>query len=158
MPAVAPSVTPQELEAALFKAENKLESHRKILEMLFNSRVFVVLDTPWDGRSLPSTETHVLLVSDGENQAQAMLALFTSADKIEAIPRGDTLFHYPVEVDARWALLGVPKDAGIAINPSSIPGFRILPALAAELRKLAEQHLAAQLPKPGTAAETGSSQ
>lgn len=138
----------QELEAALFAAVNTPESHQKILEMLFNARVYVVLDTPWDGRSLPSTETRILLVSDGEHREQPMLAMFTSRDKTEAIPRGDTLFQYPVEVDARWALLGVSKQTGILINPSSVPGFRILPDLAGKLRELAQQHLAARLPKP----------
>lgn len=158
MPAAPPKVSPQELEAALFGAENSVESHRHILELLFNSRLFVVLDTPWDGHSFPSTETHILLVSDGENREQAMLALFTSRDKIEAIPRGDTLFHYPAEVEARWALLGLPKGAGILINPSTVPGFRILPELAAKLRELAEQYLATRMPQPDSQAPPNPSQ
>lgn len=155
MPAKPPSVTPQELETALFKAENTVESHTRILELLFNARVYAVLDSPWDGRSLPSTEMHILLVSDGENLKQAMLALFTSLDKANMVPRGDTLFQYPMEVDARWALLGLPKDAGIIINPNTVPGFRILPKLSAELRNQAQRYLAALLPHSGSTSRTG---
>lgn len=158
MSATPPSISPQELETALFSAENTVESHKHILELLFNSRLFAVLDTPWDGHSLPSTETHILLVSDGENREQPMLALFTGRDKIEAIPRGDTLFHYPAEVDARWALLGISKGTGILINPSTVPGFRILPELAAKLRELAEQYLATRMPQPGGQAPSNPSQ
>lgn len=146
-----PKISPQDLETALFSAENSVQSHQNILKLLFNARVFVVLDTPWDGHSLPSTETHILLVSDGENHEQAMLALFTSRDKAEMIPKGDTLFQYTMEVDARWALLGLPQKAGIVINANTVPGFRILPELAAKLRTLAEQYLAAHLPPQGNA-------
>jgi len=137
---------PGNLESALLTAEDNLEGKRKILQLLFDSRVYVVLDQPWDGRSLPSTDMHLLFVSDGKNSQQAMLALFTSREKCTAIPKGDSLFAHPVEVDARWALLGVPKEAGILINPNSAPGFRVTPPLAAELRTLAERYLAQRLP------------
>ncbi|MDE1984667.1 MAG: SseB family protein [Gammaproteobacteria bacterium] len=137
---------PGNLESALLTAEDTLESKRKILQLLFDSRVYVVLDQPWDGRSLPSTDMRLLFVSDGKNNEQAMLALFTSREKCAAIPKGDSLFDHPIEVDVRWALLGVPKEAGILINPNSAPGFRVTPPLAAELRTLAERYLAQRLP------------
>lgn len=136
----ATALTP--LETAMLNTEDSVEGRRSILQQLFNSRVYVVLDQNWDGRSsLPSLDTHVLLVSDGQNTQQTMLALFTSADKVKAIPLVDTPFKYPVEVDAAWALLGIPKNAGVLINPNSAPGFRILPGLAAELREIAKRNL-----------------
>ena len=113
--------SPENLESVLLTAEDTLESKRKVLQLLFDSRVYVVLDQPWDGRSLPSTDMRLLFVSDGKNSEQAMLALFTSREKCAAIPKGDSLFDHPIEVDARWAILGVPKDAGILINPNSAP-------------------------------------
>jgi hypothetical protein len=48
-------------------------------------------------------------------------------------------FNQPVEVDAQWALLGVPPNVGVRINPNVEPSFRILPELTVELRKIAEQ-------------------
>lgn len=133
---------PSALESALLTTEDNVEGRRNILTQLFSSRVYVVLDQNWDGRSsLPNLDTHVLLVSDGQNTRQPMLALFTSADKVAAIPLTDTQFKYPVEVDAAWALLGIPKNAGVLINPNSAPGFRMLPGLAAEMRDIAKRNL-----------------
>src|SRR5574340_130003 len=77
---------PGNLESALLTAEDTLESKRKVLQLLFDSRVYVVLDQPWDGRSLPSTDMRLLFVSDGKNNEQAMLALFTSREKCAGIP------------------------------------------------------------------------
>lgn len=138
--------TPGNLESALLTTEDNLEGRRKILQLLFDARVYVVLDQPWDGRSLPSTEMHLLLVSDGKNSQQPMLALFTSREKCEAVPKGDSLFEHPVEVDGKWALLGVPENAGILVNPNSAPAFRVTPQLAAELKAIAQRHLAQHLP------------
>lgn len=135
-----------DLENALLTIEDNLEGRRKILQLLFDARVFVVLDQPWDGRALPSTDMHLLLVSDGKNSQQAMLALFTSREKCAAVPKGDSLFNYPVEVDGKWALLGVPEGAGILVNPNTAPAFRVTPQLAAELRAIAQRHLEQRLP------------
>ncbi|MBU6470624.1 MAG: SseB family protein [Gammaproteobacteria bacterium] len=138
--------TANSLETALLTTEDNLEGRRKILQLLFDARVYVVLDQPWDGRTLPSTDMHLLLVSDGKNSQQAMLALFTSREKCAAVPKGDSLFDHPVEVDAKWALLGVPEGAGILVNPNSAPAFRVTPELAAELRAIAQRHLEQRLP------------
>ncbi|MGH8280147.1 MAG: SseB family protein [Gammaproteobacteria bacterium] len=145
MTAKAPPVTPETLEAALSKAENSFDSHRNILEMLFNARVYVVLDRPWSGGGMPNKEIQVMMVSDGGNREQPMLALFTSPDKPESIARGDSLFQYTAEVEARWALLKTDQQTGIVINPTTIPTFRILPEMACKLRALAEQYLASHL-------------
>ena len=146
---------PVALEQALVRFEDSAEGRKAVLEVLLTSRVWLLLDQPWDGRSLPSTETRLLFVSDGEDQQQAMLAMFTDRGRAEAAMPAMGDFRHAVEVDAQWALLGVIPGAGVRINPNSEPSFRILPELAAELHKVAEggllrrQRAAAQSPTSG---------
>ena len=132
---------PITLEQALLRFEDSVEGRKAVLEVFLTSRVWMLLDQPWDGRSLPSTETQLLFVSDGENQQQAMLAVFTDRARAEATMPAMGDFRHPVEVDSQWALLGLVPGAGVRINPNSEPSFRILPELAVELRKVAESNL-----------------
>ena len=129
---------PLPLEQALLGFEDSVEGRKAVLEKFMAARVWVLLDKPWDGRSLPSTDTRLLFVSDGENKDQAMLAVFTDEARAKAVipEMGD--FRNPVAVDSQWALLGVIPGAGVRINPNSEPSFRILPELVVELRKVAE--------------------
>jgi hypothetical protein len=132
------------LEEAIIKAGNAgedLESKRQVLEALVRSRVAVILDQPWNGESLPSTDTQLLLVTDGANAQQAMLAVFSSLDRAKEFLPGAGPFRYPVEVDAQWAILGIPKDAGIMINPNQAPGFRVNIEVAGMMREFAENQL-----------------
>jgi hypothetical protein len=133
--------TPSALEQALLSFEESIEGRKAVLETFLASRVWILLDSPWDGRSLPSTETHLLFVSDGENQDQAMLAVFTDRARAEATAPAMGDFRHAVEVDSQWALLGVIPNSGVRINPNSEPSFRILPELVVELRKIAESGL-----------------
>ena len=136
---------------ALGKFEDSLEGRQAVLMAFMQSRVYVLLDRPWDGRSLPSTETRLLFVSDGENKEQAMLAVFTGREAAEStIPSMDEYKH-AVEVDAQWALLSVPPNVGVRINPNVEPSFRILPELAVELRKIAERDVARRMSGGGAA-------
>lgn len=146
---------PLTLEQALLRFEDSVEGRKAVLEVFLACRVWVLLDQPWDGRSLPSTETRLLFVSDGENQQQAMLAVFTDRAHAEAAMPAMGGFKHPVEVDSQWALLSLVPGAGVRINPNSEPSFRILPELAVELRKVAEgsmlrrQRAALQTPTGG---------
>jgi hypothetical protein len=135
-----PSLSPLEQSLATF--EDNVEGRQAVLKAFVSGRVYVLLDQPWDGRSMPSTETRMLFVSDGENQEQAMLAVFTDRARAETVKAAMGEYQHPVEVDAKWALLGVPPKVGVRINPNAEPSFRILPELTAELRKIAEQNLA----------------
>lgn len=135
-----------ELERMLLGFEDTLEYRRKVLATLVREKVYVVLDKPWDAEHPLDPNTQLLLVSDGDNKDQAMLALFTSREKVAAVPAADSTFQYPVQVDARWALLGVPKSAGIRINPNSAPGFRIDANLSAQLRAAVERNLPTRPP------------
>jgi len=133
---------PTSLIEALERFQDTVEGRQTVLQQFLRARVFVLLDRPWDGRSLPNSETRLLFVSDGENKEQAMLAVFTGRVQAETAMRDMGEFNQPVEVDAQWALLAVPPDTGVRINPNSEPAFRILPELTVELRRIAERSLA----------------
>lgn len=130
------------LETALASYEDTLDGRKAVITAFLGSRVHVLLDRPWDGRSLPNTETRLLFVSDGDDKEQAMLAVFTDRTKAEAVMGDMGEFQHAVEVDAQWALLAVPPQVGVRINPNGEPAFKILPELALELRKIAQQHVA----------------
>jgi hypothetical protein len=140
--------TDQQTSSPLLDALNRFEDNREgretVLKAFLRSRVWVLLDRAWDGRSLPSTETRMLFVSDGENEQQAMLAVFTGRAEAETVMASMAEFKHPVEVDAQWALLGVPPNIGVRINPNLDPAFKILPELTVELRKIAERSIAKQ--------------
>lgn len=130
------------LESALAGFTDDIEGRKTVLTAFLESRVHVLLDRPWDGRSLPNSETRLLFVSDGDNKDQAMLAVFTDRSKAETAMAAMGEFKHAVEVDAQWALLSVPPQVGVRINPNAEPAFKILPELAIELRKVAEQNQA----------------
>src|ERR1700742_2801297 len=60
--------TPATLVEALERFEDSKQGRETVLQLLLRSRVFVLLDKPWDGRSLPNSETRLLYVSDGEDK------------------------------------------------------------------------------------------
>jgi hypothetical protein len=130
------------LERALAAFQDTLEGRTAVLTTFIGTRIYVLLDRPWVGRSLPISETRLLFVSDGESKEQAMLAVFTERAKAETAMAAMGEFQYPVEVDAQWALLSVPPKVGVRINPNAEPAFKILPELTLELRKIAEANQA----------------
>lgn len=135
-----PNVSP--LLDALQHFEDNMDGRKRVLEKFLASRVHVLLDRPWDGRSLPNSETKLLYVSDGENKEQAMLAVFTDRSQAEKAAPDMGEFKHAVEVDAPWALLSLIPNTGVRINPNADLGFRILPELALEMRKIAERRIA----------------
>jgi len=135
------------LEQALAAFEDSAENRRTTLALLLKSRVYIAVDQPWDGRSRPRPDMRVLLVSDGADHAQPMLAVFTDQARSELFRGADNPFKFTVEVEASWAMLGAPAGAGIMINPNSSPGFRITPDLASELRRIAEEDVARRMAK-----------
>ena len=131
------------LEQALSAAkDNDQQSIRRALRAFVQSRVFVKLDQPWDGKSFPRSDMRLLFVSDGDNRERPMLAVFTSKAFCDIYAQAAAPFDYVAEVDAAWACLGVPGDAGIMVNPNSVPSFRIGPEVAGILREAAEKDVA----------------
>lgn len=139
---------------ALHNFEDNLEGRKAVISAFMRSRVHVLLDHPWDGKSLPSTETRLLFVSDGDDKEQAMLAVFTSRENAEQTAPAMGEFKYPTEVDAQWALLSVSATSGVRINPNSEPAFKIVPELAQELRKMTEANLARRMANSAHGAKT----
>ncbi len=129
-------------EALSTQGQNDEQSIRKVLRAFVQSRVFVKLDQPWDGKTIPRTDAHLLLVTDGDNKEQVMLAVFSSAS-LGAVYTDEEMgpFKYTVEVDSAWACLGVPENAGIMLNPNTARNFRISPEVARVLRETAKQDL-----------------
>jgi len=145
-----------DLESLITGSDNSPAAIRAVLNKFASSRIFAVTDKPWDGRSMPGRDMRLLFVSDGSNQQQAMLALFTAARHTHGVTTGDHPFKNVVEVDATWALLGVAENVGVLINPNSTEAlsFRIGPAVAAELKKYAEDRLRARMSWAKPAQET----
>src|SRR5579859_3560191 len=130
------------LNAALDAAGGGPEQVIKFLQTLVQSSVYVITDKTWDGRTVPDAGMRLVLVSDGDNHEQIMLAIFTDAAYISKYLRGlgdsEHPFKNTARVDMAWALLGIPANAGIMINPNSRRAFRIAPEIAARLRRSAQ--------------------
>ncbi|MDE2196033.1 MAG: sulfotransferase [Gammaproteobacteria bacterium] len=130
------------LDDALHTAADDVGGRIDFIKTLVQSRVWLITDRPWDGHAAPDKGMQLALVSDGSNQQQAMLAVFTgrgyAAEYIRSIEHLQHAFHNIVEVDMTWALLGVPPGAGVMVNPNAARGFRISPEVASELRQSAQ--------------------
>jgi len=143
----SPEIPLLELTEALqaFHKEDTLTSRAAVIVSLTISTVTVILDKPWDGKSLPEPDTRFMLVSDGENVEQPMLALFSNQTTAENFRRSLDIggqFEHIVEVSGSWSLLGVEDGMGVMIDPNQPTGFRIAPELAAQLRNDVEATMA----------------
>lgn len=132
-----------DLEAAIRSAEADAGEERRVevLRAYATGRVAVILDRAWDGESLPDPDTRFLMVSDGPDTEQPMMAVFTSLERGRRFLEGlDTRgnFQFPTEVAGGWSLLGVPDGAGVFINPNQSPAFRIGPDAAVHLREIVQ--------------------
>ncbi|MDE2091840.1 MAG: SseB family protein [Gammaproteobacteria bacterium] len=133
---------PGDLELTIKNADHSdSESLRNVLLQFVTSRVTVLMDKPWDGIAQPQEGTRMMFVSDGPNSQQPMLAVFTGPGFTEKFISDDNPFHHVVEVDARFAIVGLSAGAGIIINPNAIPSFRIDPSLGKILRDSALEQL-----------------
>ena len=130
------------LNAALDAVSGGPEHILKFIHTLTRSSVFIVTDKPWTGRSIPASDMRLMLVSDGENKSQVMLAVFTDANYASKYltSLGDVQhpFKNCVQVDMGFALLGIPANAGIMVNPNSERAFRISPDICTQLRTTAQ--------------------
>jgi len=123
------------------------------VKALVNDQVYLLLNKPWDGRSVPQENTSMLLVSDGPNRNQAMLAVFSDEPKAKAFCDHAEGFGHVVKVPGPVAFLGVAADQGMIVNPNFKNTFRITIAAAAEVRGTMQQRLA-QMTRQDTAGST----
>jgi SseB protein N-terminal domain len=133
---------PGDLEVSIKNADRKdSESLRKVLLQFVSSRVMVMMDKVWDGVSYPEDGTRMMFVSDGPDSKQPMLAVFTNAGFTQKFVSDNNPFCHVVEVDARFAIVGLSAGAGIIINPNADLSFRIDPSIANILRDSALEQL-----------------
>lgn len=130
------------LNAALEAAVGGPDQILNFIQVLSRSRVYVLTDRNWDGRTPPDSGMRLMLVSDGTNQQQTMLAVFTDAEHAATCVQsfGDMAhaFRNVVQVDMAWALLGLPANAGIMVNPNTPRAFRVSPEVGTRLRRGAQ--------------------
>lgn len=131
---------PPALEDAIAEAErDPSEKNRfEVLRAYAVGRIAVILDRAWDGESLPDSSTRFLMVSDGSDTTQPMLAVFTGIERARRYLEqlGDRAgFDHPTTVAGGWSLMGLPEGAGVFVNPNQQPAFRIGPDAAARLRE-----------------------
>lgn len=125
-----------DLESAIAAAADDVDgsARREVIRTLSKATVAVLLDAPLTQGDMSEPVAHPMYVSDGANQEQAMLAVFSSNERAVRFHEEHGGFNHPAEVFATRAILATTPDAGIFINPNQPLGFRILPALAAALK------------------------
>lgn len=144
---MAAEMNPRSLDETLRTASDDMDGRLRVIQTLARSRVHIVTDKSWDGRSQPDRTMRIAMVSDGANQQQAMTAVFSNRGQAEGYLSGlagvQHPFHNIAEVQMTWVLLGIPAGVGIMLNPNVPPSFRIAPEVAGELRRSAEAGFAA---------------
>lgn len=158
---MAAEMTGSTLTDALYSVSDDVEGRMNFVQTFLRSRGWVLTDMVWDGRSQPARGMRLAFVSDGGNQQQPMLAVFTdrkhASDYVASVPAGANPFTNVAEVEVAWAMLGVPVQAGVMINPNTPRCFRISPQAAAELTEGVKRSLAARAERQSLkAAETPS--
>jgi tetratricopeptide (TPR) repeat protein len=129
------------LNSALEAATQGPNEVVNFVKTLAHSKIYVVADKMLNSSNLMQNNAQLMLVSDGSNNSQAMLAVFTDetyvSNYLSNLDQVQHPFKHPIFVEMAWALLGIPVNAGIMVNPNSKRGFRISPDIAARLRKTA---------------------
>lgn len=113
------------------------------IEKLVVSSVAVILNKPIPTSKNPVLDqgTQFLMVSDGENHNQPMLAMFTDVLRAKEFRQNHPSFPHVVKVHALWPIAALPNNCGIRINPNFNIGFRIDPEQATFLKQQAKEIL-----------------
>lgn len=109
-------------------------SRRAVIVGLATQPVTVMLAEPWDGTAAPETGPRAMLVSDGPDRDQAMLAVFTDIARAQDFQANHGGAEYPSVVPGPWAILATPEGAGIIVNPNQPLAFRVAPETIKVLR------------------------
>ncbi len=152
-------------EAATSRLERLIEDVRErrvepvdFIKAMVDEQVYLLLNKAWDGRSVPEQNTSMLLVSDGANRAQAMLAVFSDEQKALAFRDHAEGFSHVVKVPGPVAFLGVAADQGMIVNPNFSNTFRITIEAAAEVRGSMQERLAAMAARAEARSAAGSTE
>lgn len=126
---------PNVLEQALGTVDEDLASRERALVAFIQATVWLLADQPVDGQPGALETARFALVSDGPNLEQAMLSVFSSEERAAHYHREHpTSLPHAVRTEAPFAILCVPENAGIVINPNQSPAFRIGPEAVTLLR------------------------
>jgi hypothetical protein len=115
----------------------------EFLARLMDWDIWVVLDTPWDGKSALPPGARMLLVSEGDDDSPRMLGLFSLREIAREFMAAAAGYDHLARIPAALALLSVRPDQGAVLNPNRDHGCRIPPAVAAYLRRSIRCQLAA---------------
>lgn len=129
-----------ELEELLGRVERGDASFEEFVQGLAAGRIFVLLSRPWDGTSPPPPDTEMLMVSDGDNHEQVMLAMFTDASRAREFKEQAPGFGI-VGMPAMLAFLGVREGQGMMLNPNSELTVRFSPERTAVICSKAKEVL-----------------
>lgn len=130
-----------ELETALAKvqADGDLadwETRREVVRQLIFNTVHVIVDQPVSEDTEPTIKGTPTFVSNGDDEEQAMLAIFTTRERALAYLAEQKIEgRYPIEVPGPRALIAIPEGVGLRINPNQQLGFVIMPAFARQLSR-----------------------
>jgi hypothetical protein len=125
---------PHALETALGQVGEEAESRGAALVAFVKARVWVLADRDPGSDPEAIKSAQLSLVSDGPNQDQAMLAVFSSPERAGQFLKDHGGAPHVIPVEGPFAVLAVPHQAGIVINPNQNPSFRIGPEAVVYLK------------------------
>ncbi|MGA7965830.1 MAG: SseB family protein [Gammaproteobacteria bacterium] len=115
------------------------EGFAEFLAAFATEPLTLAVSPPWESGGEPPPLGHTLLiVSDGDNVEQPMLAVFTRPSYAEKFCREfiqDGQFEPYQAFNSAWAILQTPEGAGIRLNPNLPHGFRMTPQLVEQLKR-----------------------
>lgn len=132
-----PTTTDELLQA--FHA-GKLEQ-LPFLGQLMDRDIWVILDSPWDGKSVLPQGARMLLVNEGAESEHKMLAMFSTRNLAQEFMLGATGYEHLAKIPAALAIMAVAEDQGAVLNPNRDNGCRIPPPVAAYLRRSIQRQL-----------------
>jgi len=111
------------------------------LGQLMDRDVWIILDSPWDGRSALPEGAKMLLVNEGDESEHRMLALFSTRNLAQEFMLGAAGYEHLAKVPAALGILAVTEEQGAVVNPNRDNGCRIPPPVAAYLRRSIQSQL-----------------
>ncbi len=122
------------LEEKLLDAREGRCTKEEFVSALLESQIYVLMDRPADDL-LTEGDPQALMVTDGLNAEQLMLAVFSEESRARDFVESDHCEgeYFPAAMDAPWAFLTVPEGAGAVFNPNCDLNYRFSPEVAARL-------------------------
>lgn len=129
------SLPRNKLEELLLSAREGAIGKEDFVQAMLESQIYMLMDRPADDL-LAQGDPRALLVTDGNNAEQMMLAIFSEESRAREYLQSEPLeeTYYPTPIEAPWAFLTLPKGSGAVFNPNCDLNYRFSPDVAAKLR------------------------